>query len=149
MADLGAAAAEPARLSGVAGAVAQLHAFAVAASRDLDAAIAAARDLTAASDAAGNNKFVYTPGRRACIEAGAPAALAAFARSDAAQESAAAVRWISAAVRNLARSPDGKAACVAEPALAPALMLLVRGPAASLEREAAQWVLVAIGTPRR
>jgi chromosome segregation ATPase len=56
---------------------------------DLDVGVTAVKAIAAAADAGeGEQRLVYTPGRRACVDAGAPAALVAFARREDVKRSA-------------------------------------------------------------
>ena len=119
LAELGTAGFAPSR------AVALLREFA----GDLGVCVAAATAMAAAADAGeGEQRLVYTPGRRACVDAGAPAALIALAGCEDVRRSAEAARWISEAVRNIARANEGGAACVAAGAV-PALVAISAEPA--------------------
>ena len=121
-------------------AVAQLRGCAA----DLAAGVEAARAVAAAADAGeGEQRLAYTPGRRACVEAGAPAALVAFAGREDVKRDAGAARWVGEALRNVARAVEGKAACVA--ALAPAALVELAGqPAVRTSADAAQFVAGAL-----
>ena len=79
--------------------------------RNVEIARAAARALAAAADTGeGDQRLVYSAGRRACVEAGAPAALVALAGSEAVRRDAEAARFVALAMRNLARADESKAA---------------------------------------
>ena len=138
-----AAAATELAVAGVtpARAVALLREFA----GDLRVGIAAARSLAAAADPGeGEQRLVYTPARRACVEAGAPEALVMLARSEAAKHNAEAVRWVATAVRNIARATEGGVACAAAGA-APALAGLACLPATKTNMDAARLTAQALG----
>ena len=115
----------PAPAAAKAAAIVELHGPNVAPARavtllrnypgDPGVALAAARALAAAADIGeGDQRRVYSLGRRACVEAGAPAALVALAGSEAVRLDTEAARVVALAMRNLAWPVEGRAALLEE-----------------------------------
>ncbi len=107
---------------------------------DLEVGVAAAKVIADAADTGdGELRVVYTACRRACVDAGAPAALVAFAGREDVKRSAEAARWAGEALRNMARADEGYSAFMAAD-VAQALVGLLESDSVKHNAEAARWV---------
>ena len=95
---------------------------------DPDVALAAAQALAAAADMGeGDQGLVYSAGRRACVDAGAPAALVALAGTEAVKHDTEVARIVALAMRNLSRANEGKSALLEEGAAQAVVVLAGEG----------------------
>jgi WD40 repeat protein len=108
--------------------------------------VAATTALAAAADTGeGSERLEYSAGRRACVEADAPSALVALARSALVHSNVDAARLVASAIHNLARAKEGAAALV-DAGAACALVELAGAAAARARADAMQWVARALNS---